>query len=161
MGNEENCSMHLNQQTKWFKINFIIMLWLQKLPNMISICKNVVISSTILRQHGTSDPIKSSPDSYITVVEEPRESFIFTLVYAVTGFMKYLKMTPEPVRQQTGSCSNNVKLQQKQDSRPCWAGMFLTREECSVTSQQQSVLHLRGSSFYLSQRAWLPSSEYQ
>lgn len=49
-----------------------------------------------------SDPIKSS------TVEEPRESFIFTLVYAVTGFMKYLKMTPEPVRQQTGRCSNKV-----------------------------------------------------
>lgn len=92
------------------------------------------ISSTILKEWGTSDPIKSSTAFYITVVEEPRESFIFTLVCPVTGFMKYLKMTPEPVRQQTGCCSNNVKLQQKQDSRP-----LLTRH---LSDERKMLCHV-------------------
>lgn len=37
-----------------------------------------IIASSILR-HNSSDPIKSSTGSYITVIQEPREFFIFGL----------------------------------------------------------------------------------
>lgn len=68
------------KKLKWFKIHFIIIVWLHKVcSNMFSLnFKNCefIISSSILR-HNNSDPIKSFTGSYITVVQEPRESFIF------------------------------------------------------------------------------------